>query len=360
MFHIVLTALGVAGLTLIFAAVLARSILHQPAGNERMQEIARFIQEGAAVFLRRELTALILFTVVLVLVLTLLISPGTIHAELGLAFALGTAASFGSGYFGMWIATRANVRTANLVSMSFTRAMRVAFFGGAVMGSVSVALGLLGLTSLFAAFPAEPEVWLAYAFGASSVALFLRVGGGIFTKSADVGADLVGKVEAGIPEDDPRNPAVIADNVGDNVGDVAGMGSDLYESYVSALAAAMVLAIADTSLGLNFALLPLLMGAVGLVASMAGIAVVRPRKVAEGYEQEAKAARSALNRGIYVSTAVMIVVGYFASQFLLGADALGPFLALVVGLLGGFLIGLSTQYFTSEYRPVRGIAAASE
>ncbi|MEE9593056.1 MAG: sodium/proton-translocating pyrophosphatase, partial [Thermoplasmata archaeon] len=223
MFHIILIALGVAGLTLVFAAFLVRSILRQPEGTDRMREIARFIQEGAAVFLRKELRALFVFTVILVLVLTFLISPGTIHAELGLAFALGTAASFGSGYLGMWIATRANVRTANLVAGSFTRAMRTAFFGGAVMGSVSVALGLIGITSLFAAFPQEPEVWLAYAFGASTVALFLRVGGGIFTKSADVGADLVGKVEAGIPEDDPRNPAVIADNVGDNVGDVAGM-----------------------------------------------------------------------------------------------------------------------------------------
>ncbi|MEE9163707.1 MAG: sodium-translocating pyrophosphatase [Thermoplasmata archaeon] len=361
MFHIILIALGVAGLTLVFAAFLARAILRQPEGSERMREIARFIQEGASVFLRRELRALSVFTVVLVLVLTFLISPGTIHAELGLAFALGTAASFGSGYLGMWIATRANVRTANLVTGSFTGAMRTAFFGGAVMGSVSVALGLIGLTSLFAAFPAEPEVWLAYAFGASSVALFLRVGGGIFTKSADVGADLVGKVEVGIPEDDPRNPAVIADLVGDNVGDVAGMGSDLYESYVSALAATMVIALAPAlNLGVEYALFPLLMGAVGLLASMAGILAVRPRRRAEGYEQEARAARSALNVGVYVSTGVMIVVGYFAAQFLLGQDGLFPFLALVTGLVGGFLIGLSTQYFTSEYGPVRGIARAGE
>ncbi|MFQ5918420.1 MAG: sodium-translocating pyrophosphatase [Thermoplasmata archaeon] len=361
MFHIVLIALGVAGLTLVFAALLVRAILRQPEGSDRMREIAGFIQVGATVFLRRELRALFIFTVILVLVLTFVISPGTVHWELGLAFALGTAASFGAGYLGMWIATRANVRTANLVSGSFTRAMRTAFFGGAVMGSVSVALGLIGITSLFAAFPAEPEVWLAYAFGASSVALFLRVGGGIFTKSADVGADLVGKVEAGIPEDDPRNPAVIADNVGDNVGDVAGMGSDLYESYVSAIAATMVLALAPAlNLGVDYALFPLLMGAVGLLASMAGILAVRPRRSAEGYEQEAKAARSALNVGVYVSTGIMIVVGYFAAQFLLGADGLAPFLAMVTGLVGGFLIGLSTQYFTSEYGPVRGIAGASE
>ncbi|MDX1534765.1 MAG: sodium-translocating pyrophosphatase, partial [Thermoplasmata archaeon] len=206
----------------------------------------------------------------------------------------------------------------------------------------------------------DVKAWLSFAFGASSVALFLRVGGGIFTKSADVGGDLVGKVEAGIPEDDPRNPATIADNVGDNVGDVAGMGSDLYESYVSALAATMVLAVASASLGRDYALFPLLMGAVGLVASIAGILTVRPRKRAEGYEQEARAARSALNLGVYVSTGVMILVGFFAAQLLLGPAGLYPFLALVTGLIGGFLIGLSTQYFTAEYRPVRGIAGSSE
>ena len=367
MFHIILIALGAAGLTLVFAAFLIRAILKESPGDERMQEIARAIQDGAGVFLRRELTPLLIFTAVLVLVLTFLIPIEsdllypTFHPEFGLAFALGTAASFGSGYLGMWIATRANVRTANLVAGSFPRAMRTAFFGGAVMGSVSVAFGLFGLTSLFAVFPEEPEVWLAYAFGASSVALFLRVGGGIFTKSADVGADLVGKLEEGIPEDDPRNPAVIADNVGDNVGDVAGMGSDLFESYVSAMAATMVLAIAPAAnLGLDYALFPLLMGAVGLVASIAGILVVRPRQRGKGYEQEAKAARSALNLGVYVSTAVMILIGFFAAQFLLGPAGLRPFLALVAGLVGGFLIGLSTQYFTSEYGPVRGIAAASE
>ncbi len=352
-------AAGAAGLALLFALLLIRYVLRQPEGAERMREIARSIQEGASVFLRKELTAIAVFSGIMATALILLVEPGRVLLEEGFAFALGTGASFSAGYLGMWIATRANVRTAHVVSASFARGMRTAFFGGAVMGTVSVALGLLGLTAVFALFPEEQNVWLAYAFGASSVALFLRVGGGIFTKSADVGADLVGKVEAGIPEDDPRNPAVIADNVGDNVGDVAGMGSDLYESYVSALAAAMVLGLILDPAG-NFVLLPLLLGAVGLVASLAGILAVRPREAAEGYEAEARSARRALNLGVYVSTALTVVLGYLAFSGLLGAQWLGPFVAMVAGLLGGFLIGLFTQYYTSENRPVRGIAEASE
>ncbi len=348
--------LVVSGGTIAFAAYLIFHILQKEEGTERMVGIARSIQRGASVFLRQELMAISLFSGSMAVVLAIFI-----EAEVALAFVIGTVTSFGAGHIGMWVATRANVRTAHLVRSSFTRGMRTAFSGGAVMGSISVALGLLGLTAVFIFFqePEDIEVWLGYAFGASSVALFLRVGGGIFTKSADVGADLVGKVEAGIPEDDPRNPAVIADNVGDNVGDVAGMGSDLYESYVSALAAAMVLAIATPQLGLKGALVPLLLGAAGLAASLAGIAFVKPREVPESYEAEAKAARSALNLGVYISTGLMILLGYLTFQGVLGSDGFGPFVAMVSGLLGGFLIGFSTQYFTSENRPVRGIAAAS-
>ncbi len=321
-----------------------------------MAEIARSIQRGASVFLRQELVAISAFSGLMAVILAVLIAP-----EVSLAFVIGTVTSFAAGHIGMWVATRANVRTAHVVRSSFTEGMRTAFSGGAVMGSVSVALGLLGLATIFIFYqgPGDVKVWLGYAFGASSVALFLRVGGGIFTKSADVGADLVGKVEAGIPEDDPRNPAVIADNVGDNVGDVAGMGSDLYESYVSALAAAMVLGIASPQLGLKGALVPLLLGAAGLAASLVGIASVRPKQVPESYEAEARSARSALNVGVYVSTGIMIVLGYITLRGVLGADGDGPFIAMVSGLVGGFLIGLSTQYFTSEYTPVRGIASAS-
>ncbi len=343
---------------LAFAAILVIYIQRKEEGSKRMIKIAGAIRRGASVFLKRELTALLLFSGSMTVVLAFFIAP-----QVALAFAIGTTASFGAGYIGMWVATRANVRTAHIVRSSFVQGMRTAFFGGSVMGTVSVALGLLGLTALFLFFqgPEDIEVWLGYAFGASSVALFLRVGGGIFTKSADVGADLVGKVEAGIPEDDPRNPAVIADNVGDNVGDVAGMGSDLYESYVSALAAAMVLGIVTYSLthGSAGALLPLLLGAGGLAASVVGIIVVRPREVPESYEAEAKATRGALNRGVYVSTGLMIVLGYFTIHGVMGPEGFGPFIAMVGGLVGGFVIGLSTQYFTSEYAPVRAIAAAS-
>lgn len=339
---------------LAFAAYLVLYILRKKQGNVRMVEVARSIQRGAAVFLRREVTALFLFSGSMTAILALFIA-----SKVALAFAIGTVASFGAGIIGMWVATRANVRTANLVRTSFTQGMKIAFYGGSVMGVVSVALGLLGLTTLFLLFPGADNVgvWLGYAFGASSVALFLRVGGGIFTKSADVGADLVGKVEAGIPEDDPRNPAVIADNVGDIVGDVAGMGSDLYESYVSALAGAMVLGV--VTIGPVGALLPLLLGAAGLVASLVGIAFVKPKEVPGSYQDETRSARSALNRGVYVSTGLMIILGYFVFQRVLGPDGLGPFIAMVSGLIGGFLIGLSTQYFTSEYSPVKGIASAS-
>ncbi|MFQ5837688.1 MAG: sodium-translocating pyrophosphatase [Thermoplasmata archaeon] len=342
------------GVALAFTVYLILHILRQDEGDEGMVEIARAIRLGASVFLRRELTALSLFSGSMAVILALFI-----HPEVALAFVVGTAASFGAGYIGMWVATRANVRTANIVRSSFTRGMKTAFFGGSVMGAVSVSLGLLGLAGLFLFFQTagDVEVWLGYAFGASSVALFLRVGGGIFTKSADVGADLVGKVEAGIPEDDPRNPAVIADNVGDNVGDVAGMGSDLYESYVSALAAAMVLGIVN--IGIEGALIPLLLGAAGLLASLVGIAAVRPKEVPESYEEEAREARSALNRGVYVSTGLMVILGYFTFQWVMGPEGLGPFAAMIAGLMGGAVIGLSTQYFTSEYGPVRGIAAAS-
>ncbi len=350
----------VSGLGLVFAAGLILYILRREEGSERMIRIAAAIRGGASVFLRRELMAILLFSGSMAVILAAFIEP-----SVALAFAIGTAASLGSGYIGMWIATRANVRTANVVRASFSHGMRTAFYGGAVMGSLSVALGLLGLTSIFLFFqgggPHDREIWLGYAFGASSVALFLRVGGGIFTKSADVGADLVGKVEAGIPEDDPRNPAVIADNVGDNVGDVAGMGSDLYESYVSALAAAMVLGVVTLydTLGPLSALLPLLLGAAGLAASIVGISVVRPREVPEDYEKEARATRSALNRGVYVSTGLTIVLGYVTFTGVMGDAGIGPFVAMVSGLIAGSVIGLATQYFTSEYGPVRAIAEAS-
>jgi len=216
---------------LLFAWYLARNIMKQGYGTKKMKAISEAIQEGAMAFLHREFKSLLIFAIVVAAVLYVFIG-----AYNSLTFVIGLIASAMAGYIGMSVATNANVRTANASKTSSSEALKIAFSGGAVMGFCVVGMGLFVLSILFIIFP-ELEILLGYAFGASSVALFLRVGGGIYTKSADVGADLVGKVEKGIPEDDPRNPAVIADNVGDNVGDIAGMGSDLYESYVSAIAA---------------------------------------------------------------------------------------------------------------------------
>jgi K(+)-stimulated pyrophosphate-energized sodium pump len=258
----------------------------------------------------------------------------------------------------MNIATRANVRTANAAISSWARALKIAFSSGAVMGFSVVGIGLLGLAGISLIFD-DPHIWLGFAFGASAVALFLRVGGGIFTKSADVGADLVGKVEKGIPEDDPRNPAVIADQVGDNVGDIAGMGSDLYESYVSALAAAMVLGV--IAFQMKGAMLPLLLGAVGIGASIIGALMVRPREFRGSFEEQVRKAHAIMNRGVYVSNAIMVVAGYFLITRFIAGEGLNLFIALVIGLLCGFGISKVTEYFTSaEHKPVFNIAKASK
>ncbi|GAG06190.1 unnamed protein product, partial [marine sediment metagenome] len=262
----------------------------------------------------------------------------------GIAYLLGTVTSALAGYLGMNIATRANVRTANAAISSWAKALKIAFSSGAVMGFSVVGIGLLGLAGISLIFD-DPHIWLGFAFGASAVALFLRVGGGIFTKSADVGADLVGKVEKGIPEDDPRNPAVIADQVGDNVGDIAGMGSDLYESYVSALAAAMVLGV--IAFQIKGAMLPLLLGAVGIGASIIGAFMVRPREFRGSFEEQVRKAHAVMNRGVYVSNAIMVVAGYFLITRFIAGEGLNLFIALVIGLLCGFGIGKVTEYFTS-------------
>ena len=338
-----------------FVGFLMRSILREGEGTEKMREIAQAIRQGAMAFLRREFRTLGIFTAVLVVVLALLIPP---QPWVGIAYLLGTVTSALAGYLGMNIATRANVRTANAAISSWARALKIAFSSGAVMGFSVVGIGLLGLAGISLIFD-DPHIWLGFAFGASAVALFLRVGGGIFTKSADVGADLVGKVEKGIPEDDPRNPAVIADQVGDNVGDIAGMGSDLYESYVSALAAAMVLGV--IAFQIKGAMLPLLLGAVGIGASIIGAFMVRPREFRGSFEEQVKKAHAIMNRGVYVSNAIMVVAGYFLITRFIAGEGLSLFIALVIGLLCGFGIGKVTEYFTSaEHKPVFDIAKASK
>ena len=344
----------VGALALAFVAYLMFTILRQDQGNQRMRELSHAVRQGAMAFLRREFITLAIFTVVMVLILALLIEP---KPWVALAYFFGTLTSALAGFLGMNIATRANARTTSAAIVSWARALRLAFSSGAVMGFCVVGLGLLGLT-IISIFFEDFHVWLGFAFGATSVALFLRVGGGIFTKSADVGADLVGKVEAGIPEDDPRNAAVIADQVGDNVGDIAGMGSDLYESYVSALAAAMVLGVvAFQTKGM---MLPLILGAIGIIASIIGVLVVRPPEFEGSFEKQVSKAHATMNRGVYVSNILMIIAGYFAITGYIGNEGLNIFWALIVGLICGFLIGQITEYFTSGHKPVLGIAKASE
>ncbi|MFQ5848145.1 MAG: sodium-translocating pyrophosphatase [Candidatus Methylomirabilales bacterium] len=333
-----------------YAKYLSSYVMKQPEGTDRMVEISSAIRQGARAFLAREFRALALFAVVLFLALGIIVSWGG-----ALAYLFGTFTSALAAYLGMSIATRANARTAHAAVSSYATALKTAYSSGGVMGFCVVGLGLFGLGVVYLVAPGNFEMWLIYAFGASSVALFLRVGGGIFTKSADVGADLVGKVEAGIPEDDPRNPAVIADNVGDNVGDIAGMGSDLFESYVSAVAASMVL---GAHLGPRGILLPMYLAAVGIVSSVVGTLFVRPPEVSGSFEAQAAQARRSMNTGLYMSN-ILAVVGAVILVWLYLGD-LNIFWALVLGLACGTGIGIGTEYYTAEKAPVIGIARASE
>jgi K(+)-stimulated pyrophosphate-energized sodium pump len=352
-------------LALLFAAYKSSWVKKQDAGDEKMQTIAGHIQEGAMAFLSREYRVLSIFVVVV----AILLAAGnakveTSHWLIGVSFVLGAVASGLAGYFGMRIATLANVRTTSAARTSLNKALAVAFSGGAVMGMVVVGLGVIGLSVLYIVYTQfYAETWgvtrilqviSGFSLGASSIALFARVGGGIYTKAADVGADLVGKVEAGIPEDDPRNPAVIADNVGDNVGDVAGMGADLFESYVGSIVGSMILGVAFLPGNLNAVLLPLVLAAVGIVVSILGTFFVRTK---EGGNPQ-----SALNLGTFGAGAIMVVASYFVIQQLLPTDVyLGVFIATVVGLAGGISIGVITEYYTAEDKgPAQRIAKASE
>ncbi|SFH52512.1 K(+)-stimulated pyrophosphate-energized sodium pump [Tindallia magadiensis] len=345
-------AAPVAGIiALIFAYMLAQKIEKVEVGTDRMKEIASYIHEGAMTFLQREYKTLVIFVVVLAIVLAVGINVLT-----AVCFLIGALFSGLAGFFGMKVATKANVRTANAAKESgMNKALGVAFSGGAVMGMSVVGLGLLGVGGLFifisAAEGAESaaSIITGFALGASSIALFGRVGGGIYTKAADVGADLVGKVEAGIPEDDPRNPAVIADNVGDNVGDVAGMGADLFESYVGSIISAISLGL--IAHGMNGALFPLLLAAVGIIASVIATFFVKG-------DDDADPAK-ALHRGTYVSGAITVVAAFMLSRSLLGD--LGGFFAVVIGLIVGMLIGKVTEVYTSgDYEAVKRIAKQSE
>lgn len=330
---------------LLFALTLAASVKKQAAGNERMREISGAIKEGARAFLRAEYRILAVFVAVLFLLIGLAIG----NWFTAVCFLAGAAFSTMAGYIGMQVATDANVRTANgAAEGGMGKALDIAYKGGAVMGMCVVGLGLLG-AGIICGITGSTDVLTGYSLGASSIALFARVGGGIYTKAADVGADLVGKVEAGIPEDDPRNPAVIADNVGDNVGDVAGMGADLFESYVGSIVSAVTLG--AVAYGTRGVLFPLLLAAAGIAASMAGTLFVRGG--------EGKDPQKALDLGSSVAYGIVIVCSAGLSIVLFGRIQEAG--AVAAGMAAGFAIGRITEVYTSDrYRSVQKIAEQSE
>ena len=362
-------------LALLFAVVLAKRVTKVDPGNSRMVEIMGSIHEGAMAFLGRQYKTLCIFVICLAVIIAIIgfctKGADSMNPLTAIPFIVGAFCSILAGNIGMRIATKANARTANAAQQSgLNKALTVAFSGGAVMGMCVVGLGLLGLGIIVMIFYGNNAVINGFSLGASSVALFGRVGGGIYTKAADVGADLVGKVEAGIPEDDPRNPAVIADNVGDNVGDVAGMGSDLFESYVGSVVAAIALG-ASLGIGTNGegVLAPLMIAALGIISSIIGTFFVRTG--------EGKNPQKALNTGTYIATALSIIGTLAVCYFILkpaelsvtvwAQDAigvpfwLGVFIASVAGLIAGSAIGKITEYYTAaEYKPVKEIAASCE
>ena len=354
-----------------FALILVFKILKNDEGTDKMKEIASAVREGAAAYLHRQYKASSVFFAVVFVLLLYLSLKGYFVLFVPFAFLTGGLFSGLAGFCGMKIATASGARTAHACRTSLNSGLRLAFSSGAVMGFIVVGLGLLDLSIWFYSLDwyysnnALPQgldkittitsTMLTFGMGASFQALFARVGGGIFTKAADVGADLVGKIEIGIPEDDPRNPAVIADNVGDNVGDVAGMGADLYESYVGSIVATGALGVA-AGLGVNGVTVPMTMAAIGIIASIAGIAFVRT-----GEKATQESLLMALRKGIFFSSGLVMIFSYFAIKMILGADHVGIAWAVITGLVAGLLIGLSTEYFTSShYAPTKKIAKAAQ
>ncbi len=353
---------------LIFALILALSIMKKDPGNEKTRNISKHVQEGALAYIKQQYKVVAIFFVfVFALFLFISFGLGLISRFVPFAFITGGFFSALAGYIGMTIATRANARTAWAAKTSLNSGLRVAFSSGTVMGMVVVGLGLLDLSiwwlvlTIFDLPPVEiPPIMITFGFGASSFALFARVGGGIYTKAADVGADLVGKVEAGIPEDDPRNPAVIADNVGDNVGDVAGMGADLYESYVGSVIATMALgAIASLRLpgltALQAIQIPVTIATIGVICSIIGTFLVRAKE-----DATQKVLLGSLRRGVWFSTVAIAVFSFLFIFFTIGVDFLGVWGAMIVGLLAGNVIGYFTEYYTSDhYKPTRVLSEQS-
>ena len=342
-------------LALVVAGFLGRNLLKKSPGTKKMQDISKLIHKGAMTFLNKEYKIMFIFMIIVALVLYFVLPDGL---KLAIAFVAGCVLSAIAGRLGMYIATHANARTAWGAKKSLNDGLKVAFSSGLVMGLSVVGLAILGITVFYLLWH-DPEIIYSFGFGASYVALFARVGGGIYTKAADVGADLVGKVEAGIPEDDPRNPAVIADNVGDNVGDVAGMGADLFESYVESIVAAMAIGVASfiankeafaTTNVTNIILLPLVLSGFGILASIAGMFFVKAKK-ANLYK--------ALNKGVFVASIVMVAGAYFLIKWMV--NDVNIFYATLFGLAAGVIIGLSAEYYTSNSKkPTRSIAEAAK
>ncbi|MDY3661345.1 MAG: sodium-translocating pyrophosphatase [Ruminococcus bovis] len=353
-----LTYLSAVGgiVALIYAIILAVRINKMDSGTKRMKEIAQSINEGAKAFLFSEYKILVIFVATVFIVISvcgIITKSDVLNYRTALAFLIGAILSTLAGYCGMSVATKANVRTANAAKeKGMNSALSAAFSGGAVMGMCVSGLGLLGVCLIYA-ITGDDNILFGFSLGASSIALFARVGGGIYTKAADVGADLVGKVEAGIPEDDPRNPATIADNVGDNVGDVAGMGADLFESYAGSLISAIslgVLAFSGSS-SWKYAVFPCLLSAIGLISSIIGTLFVRGK--------DGKNPQKALNTGTYVASALVVISSVLLSYFMLGTFRFA--IAIIAGLLVGLLIGTITEMYTSDKFPfVKKIAKQSE
>ncbi|MGZ8377318.1 MAG: sodium/proton-translocating pyrophosphatase, partial [Gemmatirosa sp.] len=378
--------LGISGAALVFAVFLSRWVLARDRGDAAMQRISNAIQEGAEAFLARQYKTIGLLSIVVAALIYIgyaffrpaeqgadALPASTLALYTTLAFLLGAVCSGFAGFMGMWVSIRTNIRTASAARTSLNAALQTALRGGAVSGLFTVAMSLIGVAGMFwildsfAPAGVSPEDWtrripfmiVGFGFGASFVALFAQLGGGIYTKAADVGADLVGKVEAGIPEDDPRNPAVIADLVGDNVGDCAGRGADLFESTAAENIGAMILGVLlFPFFGVRGVLFPLVVGAVGLIASIIGVMVVRT----SGDEDP----MSALNRGFYVTSALVAIAFFFLCRWLLATPAapdawLNFFYCALIGLATAFAFVYITQYYTEyRYRPVLSIAEASQ